>query len=279
MRFRRVVVALDMSSMATSMSAAVDLARSMEAELVGLFVEDIDLLSVAALPFAEVGFPSAARRSLDVDAMERSLRAKARLVHREFAARLAGDRLKWTFEVVRGRTVTALTTVAAEQDIAVVPLSSAIVSEPGARTRTVHAVDAAPVPLLLVSGAQRPDGAIAVVFAPGTPTQEVARIAALLAPHYGGSPLFVLAGAEAAQPEGWRHDLEERLRAQAIEGRFHDLAQVGASEIDRLLARQRPRLLLALAGSAEARDALVEALPLPLLVLPADEAARTPRSA
>jgi len=277
--FRRVVIALEMSSMATSMSVALELARSMEAEIVGLFIEDIDLLSVAALPFAEVGFPSAARRNLDVDAMERSLRAKARLVHQEFAARLAGDPLKWTFEVVRGRTVTALASVAEVQDIAVVPLSSAVVAEPGARARTVHAVDAAPVPLLLVSGAARTDGAIAVVFAPGTPAQEVARIAVLLAPHYGRSPLFVLAGAEAAQSEAWRRDIEERLGAHAIEGRFRSLAHVEAPEIDRLVARERPRLLLALADSPEAHDALVEALPLPLLVLPPAEASREQRSA
>ena len=271
MSFRRVVIALDTSSMATAMTVAIEFAHSVEAELVGLFVEDTDLLNLAALPFAEIGFPSAARRTLDVPAMERSLRAKARLVHREFAARLAGDTVKWTFEVVRGRTVSALATVTAEQDIAVIPLSSAVMSEPGARARTVHAVDAASVPLLLVSDAPRAEGALAVVFAPRTPAVEVARIVTSLARRYGRSPLFVLAGAEAAQWEAVRRDIDERLGADATEGRFRIVAHVGKPEIARIVARERPRLLVALASTPEARDALLEAMPLPLLVLPPTE--------
>ena len=109
MSFRRIVVALGSPGGATAMNAAVELARAMEAELVGLFVEDVELLALAALPFAgEVGFPSAARRPLDVAAMERGLRAQALRLQQELAARLAGTPVKWTFEVVRGRVETQI---------------------------------------------------------------------------------------------------------------------------------------------------------------------------
>ena len=58
MSLRRIVVALDGSSEAT-FDTMIELARELEVELVGLFVEDTELLDAAALPFGETGFPTA----------------------------------------------------------------------------------------------------------------------------------------------------------------------------------------------------------------------------
>jgi len=66
MKIRRVIVGLEPASRnAAKLEAAARLAARMEAELVGLFVENIDLLHFAGLPFArEVGFASATRREV-----------------------------------------------------------------------------------------------------------------------------------------------------------------------------------------------------------------------
>ena len=104
MKLRRVVVGLEPTPQRrAALQAAAELAERMQAELIGLFVEDMDLLHLAGLPFArEVGFPSAVRRSLDVAAMERSLRAAARDLRRVCEEALERTSVPWSFRTARG---------------------------------------------------------------------------------------------------------------------------------------------------------------------------------
>jgi len=104
MRVRRIVAALHPQAGAPAdLDAIVELARSMDAELLGLFIEDIALLHFAALPFArEVCAASAVRREVDVAAMERSMRNRAEELRGELAAALGADPLPWSFRIARG---------------------------------------------------------------------------------------------------------------------------------------------------------------------------------
>ena len=101
---RRILVALDASlhSLA-ALEAASELAEALKAELVGIYVEDINLLHLAGLPFAhEVSYLSVAVRQLDSPSMERELRVQAERA-RQVLAGVAGRRqLRWSFRVVRG---------------------------------------------------------------------------------------------------------------------------------------------------------------------------------
>lgn len=103
------------------LEAAAGLADRMEAELVGLFVENVDLLHLAGLPFTrEVGFPSATSRELDVERMERALRAVARDAHRMLASVAERAPRRWSFRVTRGVLVTELLSAVAEGDLVLV---------------------------------------------------------------------------------------------------------------------------------------------------------------
>ena len=116
MRARRIVVGLD-SRLRTdaALGALAALAAEMEAELIGLFVEDVDLLHLAALPFArEVGFPSATRRDLDVARMERSFEALANELRRACEAVLKSSSVNWSFRVARGSRAEQLLSAATE---------------------------------------------------------------------------------------------------------------------------------------------------------------------
>jgi nucleotide-binding universal stress UspA family protein len=116
MRVRRIVVGLD-SRLRTdaALEALAALADEMEADLIGLFVEDVDLLHFAALPFArEVGFPSATRRDLDVARMERSFEAQANELRRACEAVLKSSSVSWSFRVARGSRAEQLLSVATE---------------------------------------------------------------------------------------------------------------------------------------------------------------------
>lgn len=89
------------------------LAKEMQAELLGLFVEDAELLRFAALPFAaEVGYPSAARRTLDLAAVERTLQRQATSLRQALAASLGGH--EWSFRVARSSPAQAVAAALAE---------------------------------------------------------------------------------------------------------------------------------------------------------------------
>lgn len=92
-----------------ALQAAAALAGRVDAELVGLFVEDAELLRFAALPFAlEIGFASAQRRRLDVTAVERSLHAHAAEAERTLASTAERSAIRWSFRVARGFAATEL---------------------------------------------------------------------------------------------------------------------------------------------------------------------------
>jgi hypothetical protein len=114
MTAHRIVVALDARTRPGDLEAAAALAGGIGAELLGLFIEDQDLLHFASLPFAhEIGHASAARRKLDVAAIERDLRARAREAERRLAGVAARIRVPSAFRVARGAAHAELLSAAA----------------------------------------------------------------------------------------------------------------------------------------------------------------------
>jgi len=100
---------------AGSPEAVARLAAEMQVELLGLFIEDVELLRFAALPFAaEVGFPSAARRSVDLAGLERQLHAQAAGLRQALATALDPTAVSWSFRVARGSRAEQLLSAATE---------------------------------------------------------------------------------------------------------------------------------------------------------------------
>ena len=103
-RAERIVVALDASPQSVAaLRAAAELAALMEAEVEGLFIEDINLLYLCDLPFGrEVGSYTARVRRLETSEMERHLRVLAATI-REAMRRVASQTpMRWSFSVRRG---------------------------------------------------------------------------------------------------------------------------------------------------------------------------------
>jgi hypothetical protein len=87
----------------------------MQAELLGLFIEDVELLRFAGFPFAaEVGFPSAAKRAVDVALLERQMRAQARALEDALAEILGPAPEGWRFRVERATPSQAVQAALAE---------------------------------------------------------------------------------------------------------------------------------------------------------------------
>ena len=107
---QRVIVALDASRHSfTALKAAAELAALMEAELQALYVEDIDLIHLARLPFVhEIGLYSATRRPYDQRTAEREFQTLAHQMRHTVAQTAVAARVNWSFEVVRGNVTNEL---------------------------------------------------------------------------------------------------------------------------------------------------------------------------
>lgn len=116
---QRILVALDASAHSlAALEAAARLAAVMHAELVGLFVEDVNLLRLAALPFTrELRWSSSTRRSLDEERMERELRLIASQARRALALAAEEAETEWKFRVVRGVVAEEILSAAMEVDL------------------------------------------------------------------------------------------------------------------------------------------------------------------
>lgn len=164
---KRILVALDTSSHSlAAMQAAVQLAAHLKAELLGVFVEDIDLLRLAGLPFAqEIHYPSGATRQMESQRLEQDLRGQAAQARRALAEAAEQARLSWSFRVVRGQVTAELLTAAAEVDL----LSLGVASRPlsrrirlGSTARTV--ATSAPGFVLLLQHGERIDLPVLVTY-------------------------------------------------------------------------------------------------------------------
>ena len=166
--FRRILVALDASRESdAALAAAAELAKHLDAELMGLFIEDIDLLNLAALPFSrEVPVLSLSGRELDLERVERELRSKAAAARRALAA-LAGElHLQWSFRIARGHVDAELLTASQEADLVAVgkgtrPLSGKARLGSTGRAMVIQATRS----VLLAAGIGGPtDAPVAIVY-------------------------------------------------------------------------------------------------------------------
>lgn len=161
MKIRRVIVRLDPALQSRALlEAAVDLAGEMQAELLGLFVENQDLLHFAGLPFArELGFESATRRALDVESMERTLRALAKEARQALESVAARTQVQWSFRVVRGAPAAELLAAAEASDFVITHLEAPPEGASPASTRIVRAGDVE----ALRAALQEADGGVIVL--------------------------------------------------------------------------------------------------------------------
>jgi len=104
-RPNKVVVTVDIESTLTpTLELAIALAVASRSNLHGLFIEDMDLLRVASLPFSrEVILASGRPRTLDSQQLFRSLNARSRHFRQALERYARQSALVWSYSKVRGR--------------------------------------------------------------------------------------------------------------------------------------------------------------------------------
>lgn len=224
---RRILVALDASAPSlVALEMAVQLAANLEAEIIGLFVEDINLLRLAGLPFArEVRRMSAATQQLSSRQVETELRAQATLARRALLAAAEQAHVNATFRVTRGRVDLELLAAALEADL----LTLGRVSRPitrrvrlGSTARTV-AIEASR-PVLLVharSGPRMP----AMVAVDGSPLSWQALSTALRLTQPESKLTVLLVADDLAAYQALRAEVEAWLVARDASADYHWLSR------------------------------------------------------
>lgn len=115
----RMLMAVDASTQNyDALEAAAEFASQLRTHLMALFVEDINLLKLAELPFAkELDRSSGIMRPLDPERVTRAFRADARKFEKRLGEESAKRRISVSMRVVRGHHAAAALEMAAKGDI------------------------------------------------------------------------------------------------------------------------------------------------------------------
>lgn len=253
---RRIAIALaDEGADNSALAAAAQLAASMQSELAGLFVEDINLLRLAGLPFArEFSHFTNIERRLETSEIERQLKAQATAAQRALALAAEQAGVPWSFRVARGLMGAALLEIALEADVialgatrrelvqhtALWALAEGIA---GRSWRPVSRVVASPVVAVL------------------KPSAEASRILQVAANQAAAAqrPLTVFIAADT--PEGFT-----QLREQAVgqlgdrPAQFHRLSRAGLTEMLAAVRAESPWLLVLAADETVLEQSAIQAL-------------------
>jgi nucleotide-binding universal stress UspA family protein len=272
-RPRRIVVALDESAQAhAALQSAARLAAEFSVELVGLFVEDQGLYSVAGLAVGRViSYEGAEALPLDTATLDLGLKVHARRLRHELEEAAAAFGVPWRFETVRGSVAQQVLEHATGCALIAVGAASARERRPGAFGSTARALLESAACNVLVVRRPLPAAARILVLTLGA-SREALQIGQSLARRTGATlliqPLLATGEKPTAKPP-----------AGSAEGiaavRLLPPLPAERSDVFDALARQAPRYLVAsrkaLAALGVLPRTLAEALKLEGIILTGDE--------
>lgn len=245
---RRVLVALDSTrDNLVALEAAAELAAHLEAELSGLFIEDIDVLHLSELPFArEVRYTAVGHRALDRATVEREFRVVAEAARRALEAAAGRHRLRWSFRVVRGQVERELLNAAGESDLVAVGKADRPLTRGrrlGHRARAVTA--RGPAAVLLTEGpAAREGEPITVTYDASACSERALGVAARLAGAAERTLDVLLLADRPDDIKRLENAVSERLGGSGLAARFRAIAPGDARALKSVLDFERSALLV-----------------------------------
>ncbi|MDZ7759178.1 MAG: universal stress protein [Desulfovermiculus sp.] len=206
----RILVPLDASENSlTALNTAAELAAALNAELEGLFVEDINLLQLCEFPFArEVSFLAPKFRRIDRAETERQLRIQAQRLQKILSDVAGRFHVPWKFRVTRGGVPAEVLAATENADLTILGRSGWSMTgrrQMGSTVRTV--VRQGRGMTLIIQQGMRFQPPVQVVFT-GSSLSEKAMILALDLGRKKEIPVVVLV---AGEPEN-QEKLQERTR-------------------------------------------------------------------
>jgi nucleotide-binding universal stress UspA family protein len=199
---RRILVGLDASNQSlAALDEAVEMAEALKAEILGIFVEDIDLLRSAGYPFSRrVLFPSGAFEAIDTPRLERELQARAEQARSALEAAAEKRHRPWTFQCVRGSVSALLLEAAGTVDVVTLGRSGWAASRSTVLGSTARVLARnAPGAILIVEKSHSAHDPVQAVYDGSTASARVVRTAASYAVARGLALVVHVLGATAEE--------------------------------------------------------------------------------
>ena len=264
---RRILLALDTATHdLAAFEAATALAAHLDAELHALFVEDINLLRLAALPFArETRLMSATTRRLQNLDMEHALRAEATRAQATLATVATRLHVRWSFQVTRGQVAAQVRAAALETDLVAFIFSG---GAPAGLTHIAATIEAlmrgAACPLLMLPPGAGIRPPFVVVYDGSPASARALRLAAPLAQAEGQGVTVLLAAVDPSMARRLRSEADALLAGTNVTAQYPVLSRPDATAIARAVRAASAGTLLMAADSpvfdGTARRRLLEEL-------------------
>ncbi|MCX6049060.1 MAG: universal stress protein [Chloroflexi bacterium] len=275
---RQIVVALDASSSSRGLlEAAAELAACFHTELVGLFIEDANLVNLAGSPFfREVSHFSTRARQLSSEQLERQLRGQANQIRRLLIEIAARRQVPATLRVVRGQVVAELLRAAAETDLIILGrVGQSFIRQQASPRRlgstTRGFLPQAPCLTLVLQQETRLGLSVVVVYDNSAAAQRALNLAARLVQEREGHLSVILLNNSADAAQQAEQQVRVWLQAHALTAHFHWLTATNSIRLAQMVAQERGRVLVLPSTDAalqgEALLALLEELRTSVLVV------------
>lgn len=256
----RIVVALDPSRHSrAALEAAVLMAARLEAELLGLFVEDANVRRLAELPFAEeVGLFTASCRRVETHELSRQLSVQAGRVRRDFGISTRRVTRQCTFRIVRGRVAQEILKAAAEADVVILGKGAWSPFETGHLAPAVREVlRRTPASTLILRADARLAPPVRVVYDGSSLGEKAVRTAADLTADEDGYLVVFLLADDPDDASRLESNVREWLSEMELELSFQRLTEASVSRLAYLAAHEERGTLVLPAGAAALEDEAV----------------------
>ncbi len=270
--FQRILVGVDASAGSLSaLEAAAGLAAELHSELIGLFVEDDDLLSLAGLPFSQEVTLTGSVRSLDPAQIEQEMKHRATAARRALQRVAEQRRLRWNFQVVRGRVTRELSAAADRMDLLCVGPCARPATRRGSRGETARLVSQARGAVLyLERHAEARSKPVMALLNGGAYDRDAAEICNRVAGARGGDVVLVIR-AEDEKQAGQILDMARQRLGSVRSVKVSTVVPPDRQAILRLVRSAETGLLVTAAdadlATEEGLGAVIEAADCPVLVL------------
>lgn len=272
----RVLILLDGSRLSlAALEVAAEIAAARNAEVLGIFVEEINLLRAAGYGFAqEVGGSSGLARPLEVAALEARMQTQAEQARRLLQQTMARRGLAQSLKLCRGRVAEEVLGLMQPEDLVVLGRAgwSAILgARLGSTARILLRQAPGEVLLWTESRPQRQNRVVVLLNHDQAANHRAVRVAAELA-RRSNQPLSVLIRATSEVDRSMAEDMLTDLQRAGITARIKWLSATSANATVRALQEEDASQLVVSRSNGlladQHADALLSELNLPITVTP-----------
>lgn len=240
-QIRRILVAIDASPQSlAALEAAAELAANLGAELAGVYVEDINLIRLGALPAVlEIGAASARSRRLDEGRITRELRSQAARAAQAIAAIAGRSQVRWSFKVARGSIESELLQAASEADLFILGRAGwSGQRKLGSTARAV--IKAGPARTLVVERGERLRPTLMVVY----DGSELSQRALDTAVGLGGYLAIGIVAGDQKQAKELQSEVASKLSELGLEARYRWLISADARGLADMVRTQEECIVI-----------------------------------